>query len=101
MKTPVCWNAQCFVHVRSDDLTDHYRTEDGEGRLAHQRSTGVWLASLRGATGTAAREENETAWSVGDNDVARRALEAALTSLRARVVADQKWLAGIDAEVGE
>lgn len=100
MKTPVCWNAQCFTHVSSSDTTDTYSTEDGNGRLAHQRGTDIWLASLRGATGTAAREENEPAWSVCERDVARRALEAALAALRARVVADQKWLAGIDEEVG-
>lgn len=101
MKTPVCWNAQCFVHVRRDDTTDHYRTEDGVGRLAHQRSTGVWLAELRGCVGTAVRGDDEPAHATCERDVARRALEEALRALRARVAADQRWLAVIDEEIGE
>jgi hypothetical protein len=101
VKTPVCWNAQCFVHVRSDDLTDHYRTEDGVGRLANQRSTGVWLAELRGAIATAQRGDGEPSWGTCERDVARRALDTALKALRARVAGDQKWLAMIDEEIGE
>lgn len=100
VKTPVCWNAQCFVHVRVDDTVDHYRTEDGNGRLAHQRSTGVWLADIRGAIATAGREPGDSPVFVSDGEVARRALNKALTGLRNRVAADQTWLAAMDEEVG-
>jgi hypothetical protein len=101
VKTPVCWNSLCFVHVRTDDTTDHYRTEDGVGRLAHQRSTGVWLAELRGAIATAVRVDGEHPALVGDIEVARRALGAALDVLRRRVAADQRWLVMMDEEIGE
>lgn len=101
MNTPVCWNAQCFVHVRKDDTVDHYRTEDGHARLVHQRSTGVWLADIRGSVATAQREANESPVFVGDSEVARRALSAALAVLRRRIVSDQSWLEMIDREIGE
>lgn len=101
MKTPVCWNGQCFVHVRVDDTVDHYRTEDGHGRLAHQRSTGVWLADIRGAVATSGREAHEHQAFVSEAEVARRALNGALKALRARAVADRKWLEMIDKEIGE
>lgn len=99
-ETPVCWNSLCFEHTRHDDTTDHYRTECGNGRLAHQRSTGVWLAELRGAIATARRGDDEAAWKTDANDVARRALEGALKQLRKRVKADQQWLVMIDREIG-
>jgi hypothetical protein len=90
----------CFVHVRADDTTDHYRTEDGNGRLAHQRSTGVWLAELRGSIATSSRETGEHPALVGDSEVARRALNEALAALRRRVAADQVWMAAMDEEIG-
>lgn len=101
MKSPVCWNAQCFVHVESDDRNDHYRTEDGQARLVHQRSSGMWVASIRGATGTGSREKGESPVFVSDNDVARRALNQALDALRRRVSGDQELIAAIDQETGE
>jgi hypothetical protein len=103
MKSPVPWNGQCFVHLYSNDRDDRYDLDPGgpdAGYLLHQRSTGSWLASLRGVKATVSRGADEPAWKVDDRDIARRALDAALTSLRARVATDQKWLEMIDEEIG-
>jgi hypothetical protein len=100
-KTPVCWNAQCFVHVRSDDRQDFYHLDPGGpelGYLTHERTGGAWLASLRGAKAVALPEQHGA--FEGEADVARRALNDALAKLRVRVESDRKWLAMIDEEIG-
>jgi hypothetical protein len=102
VKTPVCWNAMCFVHVRSDDQFDHYEIDQGgaeRGRLKHRRANGMWLAVLRGAYGVT--DPTKHGAFEGQNDVARAALNIALEALRKRVAADQRWLAAIDEEIGE
>lgn len=100
MKTPVPWNGQCFVHSHSDDLYDHYQYDSATcaGYLKQRRANGMWLASLREAKGVSEPRAHQAFES--ETDVARRALDEALASLRARVAGDQKWLAVIDEEIG-
>jgi hypothetical protein len=100
VKSPVPWNGLCFVHARANDV-DEYEHADGHhiGYLRHSKSQDIWLASLRGAVATVAREKSEPAWKVADQDIARRALDEALAKLRARVAADRQWLELIDGEI--
>lgn len=104
MKSPIPWLGQCFMHVRSDDLYDHYDLQENgasnhdAGYLTHSRTGGAWLASLRGSKAVA-QPELHGAFE-DDRDVARRALNEALGSLRKRVESDRKWLAMIDEEIG-
>ena len=65
MKDPIPWNGQCAVHVRTDDIGDHYRSDDGNLRLVHQRSSDIWLAEVRGCIATAIREASEPLWREG------------------------------------
>jgi hypothetical protein len=103
VNAPVCWNGQCFVHTHSDGECDHYQYDSGvcAAYLKHGRSQDIWLASLRDAKGVATRTDDEPAWNVDEMAIARRALDEALASLRARVAGDLKWLAIIDKEIGE
>jgi hypothetical protein len=105
MKTPVSWNSLCFVHRRSDDRDDHYALDESHGgpdvgRLRHNRASDMWLASLRGAVGTADRHTDMNGAFECERDVARRALDEALSRLRSRFENDSKWLVMIDEEIG-
>jgi hypothetical protein len=98
MKPPIPWNGFVFVWQDSDMQADRYRGDGVVGRLTHVRSTGHWFAYLREAGGAAV--PTKPMWQEEIHDVARRALDDALDSLRVRVAGDQAWLAKVDEELG-
>ena len=91
----------CFVHVRSDDISDYYQLDGDvpglyEGRLTHWRGQGSWLAGLNGVT--AVREHTAPSALQGETSVARMALDAALSALVSRVNNDLKHIAWLKSE---
>lgn len=93
---PICWRSFVFLLQRSDDLDDHYRGDGIDGRLRFSRAQNLWLASLHEASAVVDGGRDGR----GDREAPRRALDAALTALRARATRDQALLARIEEETG-